>query len=275
LSNYLVGYFHNDYAITLKVTSNKIEGWKYLKARGSIRSHYKPVTSDYLSCISLNANEKAKLQEIGVDRISINSMNVMLLELNDSSRFQVLVLLLIESITGSLITAPSLLSVALEELSSLALAKTDKSPLSIKNKPVARKIRKELIDIIEEKDDELFSTDGKNIIINKINNLNSRPNFKKLSKPYELFEIELSAVELGSLNQRNNFLHGETYHRTNKAGIAEEINNLVLLKTMIRLYHLSSLLMMKLIGHSGIIPNHVKLHVNDRYTDDEPLYRKI
>lgn len=272
---YILGHFYNNYAITVKYKEGEIVGWKYNKTRGSIKSYYKPLNSDYESYLALSKEEKNEIKQLGMSRVSQSSINILCSRIAKSSRFQVLLLLLIESVNGSLISAPSLLSVALEELSSICLDREKKAPQPIKEKKKFREIRKKMLDVINEYDDECFSQDGKKILEKKIDNINSPPNSNKLLSPFIIYNIQLTDLEKDALQQRNKFLHGETYHRVNKNGGRQEIENVELFKTMLRLYHLTSILTLKLIGYEGVILNHVKTHINPDLTREEFLYREI
>lgn len=275
---YLTGYFHNNYGLVIQYDGDwdgTVKDWKYSKLRGSIKNFYKPHNVNFHSFVSLSAAEKAEVDLLDVKPVSQKVFQELCGKITSSSRYQVLILLLLEGISSTLITAPSLLSVALEEITTMICEKNKDRINPIKEKSLAQKVRKAMIEVLKGYKDQIDEP-GMKVIETRLNNLNSPTNSNKLVLPFELNGISLQESEVLAIKDRNKFLHGEVYHRVNESGDRVEIENLELLRIMLRLFHLISLLVLKDIGFSGVVLNHVKLHIKPTYQlENELLYRRI
>ncbi|MBB6107685.1 hypothetical protein SAMN05421821_101398 [Mucilaginibacter lappiensis] len=102
---------------------------------------------------------------------------------------------------------------------------------------------------------------GKGILDAKINSLNSPTNAKKLSRPFELFDIILPDEDVAILNTRNKFLHGTSPFGEDELAEKQEELEVIVNKLLFMLM----VLMFKHIGYSGHI-----IHYSDwikyRYT---------
>ena len=110
------------------------------------------------------------------------------------------------------------------------------------------KIREKFKTIIDEYEEQIGDY-GMAILNAKIENVNSPTNTKKLSKPFELYNIQLSKDDTEILGHRNKFLHGTAPFEEEK--LEEKHIDLVFISS--RLHFLLCTLMLKHIGYSGHI----------------------
>ena len=88
-----------------------------------------------------------------------------------------------------------------------------------------------------------ISEGGYDILTSKLANINSPTNREKLEKPFKLVGIELTQVELDSLEQRNSYLHGG---KPEDRGLSS-MSHLNALK----LHYLIGMLILKFFNYSG------------------------
>ena len=109
--------------------------------------------------------------------------------------------------TKLLLLKAGILSIALETITGFVSDENEKKMKPIADKKLSKKIIEKFKEVVNEY--ESFISDyGKNILTSKIDNINSPTNSKKLSKPFEIYNLKLSKTELEILNHRNKFLHG-------------------------------------------------------------------
>lgn len=151
-------------------------------------------------------------------------------------------------------------SIGIETIAGIIYEENQERINPIEDKVLAKKIINNVREVVNEYD--VFLTEyGKGILEGKINSLNSPTNAKKLSKPFELFDIILPDEDVAVLNTRNKFLHG-----TSPIGEDELADKQEELEAIVnKLLFMLMVLMLKHIGYSGHI-----IHYSDwikyRYT---------
>ena len=155
-------------------------------------------------------------------------------------------------------------SIGIETIASIIYEKNQERMNPIEDKNLAKKILNKFRDVINEYD-AFISEYGKTIIDAKINSLNSPTNAKKLSKPFELFDIILPDEDIAILNTRNKFLHGTSPLDENKT-----VDNQEELETIVnKLLFMLMVLMLKHVGYKGHIihfPDWIKYRYTSPYS---------
>ncbi|MCG8806470.1 hypothetical protein G1K75_12495 [Tenacibaculum finnmarkense] len=109
--------------------------------------------------------------------------------------------------TTFLLLRASIYSIALETITGFIYEENKTKLKPIPDKTLSKKIIKKLKEELNEY--ESFLSDyGNGVLNSKIENLNTPTNSKKLSAPFDIYNIKLSKDELAILNHRNKFLHG-------------------------------------------------------------------
>jgi hypothetical protein len=139
---------------------------------------------------------------------------------------------------------------------------------SKKFRSTLRQLKKHINEI--EDNDFNGQNEGKQIIINKLNNLNSIPNANGFLEVFKIMEIPLSDYDKYCLDQRNFFLHG------NKP-ITKENEDFELFKISLNTHFITCALILKYAGYQGKLKNYLKYQdlVNQTNSIDQPLFRKI
>lgn len=266
------GIFFNYSNVEMKIH----KGFRYLKLRKSINTIYAPVYNNPYSYkvekeVAEKFNKELKL-------ISEKQFSKLCREIYDSGSFTATILLILESMSSSLIMAPTGLSVVLESLTELICKENPEKIKPISVKRTAKSIRKELLNVIEKYSDELDSINnfGKDILIKKIQNINSPTNRDKLIKPFEILKIPITIEDKSVIDHRNDFLHGKItiYEKQDKKELEDENNRLFYL--MLKLFTLNSALVLKRIGFKNFIVNYPKVYFRDKkLLNDEEVYRRI
>lgn len=156
--------------------------------------------------------------------------------------------LLIES--GLLIGCPkaSLGAVALETITKKIDAELVKGQI-INDKKVIRGLKHKLIKVLKEHSDCL-NKEQISILSNKLNQINNKPNSKKLFEAFEYLGISLTDDEIDCINSRNLFLHGNLPKKKTDSWLKDD----ELLNIMAnRLVMLSSMLLLKLSDYDGYV----------------------
>ncbi|MES2574702.1 MAG: hypothetical protein V4572_07150 [Bacteroidota bacterium] len=182
----------------------------------------------------------------------------------NESDYAILILLIIESNVSSLILRPVGYSVALEKITNIITEENSglkPIPDKVLSKSFIQKIKSVLTEFTEQIN-AVGNKDSIRIIEKNIDRLNSPTNRDKLTKPFGIYGINLSDSELSVINDRNSFLHGRSIK-------AEDENSEFLKIYMITLClnKLVNKLILKHIGYSGYIINHLKS--NERSFESE------
>nr|HPH18556.1 hypothetical protein [Haliscomenobacter sp.] len=250
-------------------------GFKYSKFRPTMKPFYTPIhTNPYAFGIAQNEaiNWRERLQEL-----EENGFSKLCEKIHNSGKLSSIILLSLESISGSLLLAPSGLSVVLEGLTEIFSSENEDKLNPIKSKTLAGKIKRDLLEVLEKHTEELSNEDksAKNILKNKISNINSPTNKDKLLKPFEILDIPINDEDKNVINFRNDFLHGRITATEENDDENLEKENIRLYYITLRLYTLISALILKSIGYSGYILNLPKIHLKERKNLDEEYFRKI
>lgn len=129
-------------------------------------------------------------------------------KINQNKIFKRCIRLIIEgNQTKRSLLSAGIYSIALETITNIICEENEDRISPIPNKNIAKQIRSELKEVIIDNKEQL-SEYGLNILEARVNNINTPTNSKKLSKPFELYGLELSNEEKQILGHRNKFLHG-------------------------------------------------------------------
>jgi hypothetical protein len=195
-------------------------------------------------------------------------------KLYDAVDFSAAVLLMLEASVASLVFMPGGYAIVLESLADQIIGDlaTDLAPM---DKPLARKVRKELCAVIETECAHL-PKENREILLGKINNINQITNKSRLRTPFDLLDIPLNAMDLELINTRNDFLHGRIPDLTGEGDDrTEERMNKDLYYASVRFYTLLSRLILAWMGYENYVLNHAK--IQEKFTRiplDEDYYLK-
>lgn len=157
--------------------------------------------------------------------------------------------------TNLLLLRAGIYSIALETITGF-IYEENKSKL----KPIPdKKLSKKIIDKFKETLDEyecFLSDYGIEILNSKIANINSPTNSKKLSKPFEIYNLRLSKSELLILNHRNKFLHGTSPFSEDE--LKDKDNEIAYISK--KLLTLCNSLVLKYCGYSGYMVDYGGYH---------------
>lgn len=162
-------------------------------------------------------------------------------------------------------------SLVLETMTNIIYSESEKEMNPIQDTKLAGIIRDKLKRIVSEYE-EFIEDYGLQILTAKLDNINSPTNAKKLSKPFELYKIQLSKDDLQILGYRNKFLHGTSPYEEDE--IHEKQTDLVYISS--RLHFLVNALMLKYIGYRGHLINYPTIvQFNTKKELTEHLYKLI
>lgn len=171
------------------------------------------------------------------------------------SQYAALLLLVIESNKTSLILKPAGYSVALEKITNI-IAEENNGLKPITDKALSRLFTAEIKKVLDQFKDRIEAGGNKDsmvILTKNIYGVNNPTNKDKLTKPFEIYGIHLSEEENLAIGNRNDFLHGRPLEI--EEGSDEYIE---IYMNCLRLNKLVNKLILKHIGFSGPIVNHLK-----------------
>lgn len=146
-------------------------------------------------------------------------------------------------------------SIALETITSFIYEENKSKLKPIPDKKLSQKIIEKFKETLDEY--ECFISDyGNEILKSKINNINSPTNSKKLSKPFEIYNLQLSESELLILNHRNKFLHGTSPFSEEE--LKDKANEIAYISK--KLLTLCNSLVLKYCGYSGYMVDYGGYH---------------
>ncbi len=205
--------------------------------------------------------------------VSIIEFSKLCDNINSSIEFQSTLMLILESSEASLLFRPGGYAIALETLSDIIIGDLKLKLAPIKDKTLAKNIRKAFTDILDENSASIDPDDIKTLKI-RIDQFNQITNKSRLKAPFDLQGIELLKEDLDILETRNDFLHGRVPDIT-KAGEDRSLDriNKDLYYASIRLYTLLNILILKWIGYDNRVLNIPKIHegFTGIYLDEEPF----
>jgi hypothetical protein len=274
-----LGYFSGYYAgnrgyffAHTKMDMKHPKHFRCLAYRDSIKSGYQPVYSNAYGY--LPRSPLAKKYQPLLRPVTIKEFSVLCEKIYSSLDFASMIMLILESSVASLLFMPGGYAIAIETISDLIIDKKKLKLAPIHTKPAARKIRKELIEVLEKNSATISSIAT---LKKRVDNINQPTNKARLKAPFELLGIDLVEEDLKILETRNDFLHGKTPDLTKSGpdGSTNRINKDLFYCSM-RFYILLNLLILKLIGYDNKIVNYPKIH--EGYTEiklDEEPYRQV
>lgn len=239
---------------------------KYSRFIDSIETIYHPI---YTNAYGYTDDpKKAKLLNKSLKGISEEVFSKLCTKVYTSQDFAAALYIFLEGSNGSIQMMPGSYSMCLETLTGIIAAENEGKLSPIKSKTIAKKIRKDLVSVLEN-----YKTDIDpvyDVLKNRINNFNSPTNRDKLVKPFEILKIKLTSDDLECIDRRNDFLHG-------RRPTVEKGNDFnLILHTALKLVVLNSALILKYCGFSGKILNHPQIQSLITKIDlHEDIYRDI
>ncbi|WP_413534078.1 hypothetical protein [Empedobacter brevis] len=169
--------------------------------------------------------------------------------------YTILILLILEANASSLILRPAGYAVALEKITNI-IVEENKGLKPIPDKGLSKKFRQSLLDVLEHYNDDINNVgneDSVTILRKNIDKINNPTNRDKLLKPFEILKINISKEDEEAIDNRNKFLHGR------KIQTDENTEDYIkIFEITLRLNNLLNKLILKHIGFSGYVINHLK-----------------
>jgi len=169
-------------------------------------------------------------------------------------------------------TRPACLAVVMEGICNYILKKDEERLNPIKDKEVAKEIRKKIIVLLDGYKD-IIDKDDFLTLLKRIDNLNQPTNNEKLLRPYELLGIKLKSYEIKAIENRNNFLHANLQIKIgrdidNSSSIAHQL--FFTCNVLERLFYK---LVLKLINYKGTMLNNIIIneHIFGKIPDEKSL----
>lgn len=265
------GYF---FAYTNKAMKMP-EHFRCVALRDSIRSGYSPIYSNAFGYIHHDRPLAEKYYPL-LRPVSLNEFSLLCEKIHNSLDFSSTLMLILESSVASLLFMPGGYAIALETLSDLVIGKKKLKLAPIKDKSVNRKIRKEILEVLNANKSTILPDDI--VTLHKrVDQLNQTTNKARLKAPFDLLSIAICDEDLTILETRNDFLHGRVPDITN-AGENRSLEriNKDLYYCSIRFYTLLNMIILKWIGYDNRVVNFPKIH--EGYTQiriDEELFRQL
>ena len=268
-------FINNDGYFFQYETNSMIDtvGIAYRQMRGSIKCQYVPTYSNPYGYV--HNKEKADLYKDKVRTLSLQEFSKLCQFCHSNDDIKSILLLLIEVHTQTLVSAPGILSIALETLAKVIYEENETSLSPIKIKSTSRKLRKELLKTLDGFTDEI-DKEGKEIIKSRIDQINQRTNREKLLSPFNILKIPITSIDKEAIEQRNAFLHGRTPMvqdvEPKSVNEADKFRYYLYLK----LYVLVSSVIMKYIGFDNLVVNYPKIYEKGTGVGlNEEYYRQI
>ena len=265
------GYF---FAYTNKVMKQP-DHFRCMSLRDSIKSSYSPIYSNAYGYLHNDRPLAEKYNSI-LRPVSLNEFSILCEKIYNSLDFSSTLMLILESSVASLLFMPGGYAIALETLSDLIIGKTKLKLAPIQDKSISRKIRKEILEVLNKYSSKILPDDLA-IIHKRVDQLNQTTNKSRLKAPFDLLMISINDEDLRILETRNDFLHGRVPDLTN-AGVkrsTERINK-DLYYCSVKFYTLLNMIILKWIGYDNRVVNYPKIH--ERFTQirlDEESFRQI
>lgn len=273
---FLSADFHQNESFVLKSDTDDFKSvydLQYLQLRPSLSSHG--------TCNPIYKNPYGYTREdfivdaVGQQLTTIDSelFSKLVTKVHVDKDYAVLILLILEANTSSLILRPAGYSVALEKLTNI-IVEENKGLKPIPDKALSKRFRKELSEILvnlKTEIEQVGNEDSITILQKNIDKINNPTNRDKLTKPFEIYEIELNKVDIDAIDNRNNFLHGRNIKIEEGSDEFIEIWSISM-----RLNKIINKLILKHIGYTGYVINHLKHNeASLGYTVEENLFERI
>ena len=247
-------------------------GFLFSEFRDSIQLIYTPLYKNAYAYACID-NDIAKEYHDSLSEMTLNSFSVLCQKINDIPDFKVIILLILESCSSSLLLMPAGLSVALEALTNLLKKKNEKKK---RRKLDAIKTLKQCFIQELEKVKSKLHDEEELILRKKINDLDRPTNKSKLAMPFFEYGVLLNENDMNVINRRNHFLHGRVsmgYYKKKQ----DEKANREMLYSGLKLYTLMVSLILRWVGFEGYVLNHAKIYPENKHelTKEEPFFIKI
>ncbi|MHA3789977.1 hypothetical protein ACX0HA_17355 [Flavobacterium hauense] len=276
---YVTGLFAGNTGYFFSYSNKKLENFihfYYCSLRSEIKTFMNPINTNPFAWIlhdQKNADKILKQKKLRTLSQEEFSKLCNLLMKNDS--LLATLLLIIESGKASLIFRPSGYAIALESLAQIILGDDVEKNCPITSKPLSRKFRKELNEVLDKYVENEHFKDV-DTLRGKITHINQVTNKEKLTKPFKLLSINIDKEDEIVIGSRNDFLHGRVpdYKKLGD-GRSIELKDKDLHYASLRLYTLVNLLIFKFIGFDNYLINFAKIY--ERHTGyklKEEYYRK-
>lgn len=243
-------YFKSDNA-----DFDTITDFSYSKLRPSIDSHgtCNPIYSNPYGY----TRDEAVINSVGkeLDIFDSKLFSDLCSKIYQEEDYTILILLILEANVSSLILRPAGYAVALEKITNI-IVEENKGLKPIPDKELSKKFTQELLNVLEKQKDNINNVGNKDSIIilkKNIEKINNPTNRDKLLKPFEILKINLNKEDEEAIDNRNDFLHGRKI-QTNE----NSEDYIKIFEISLRLNNLLNKLILKHIGFSGYIINHLK-----------------
>lgn len=277
---YVTGYFVGNYGYYFSYSNKKMIEYNHFyftTLRNEIKTLMYPINTNPYSWTRNNKKYAEKLLKSKKLRpLSILEFSKLCNILLTNDEFTATLLLIIESGKASLIFRPSGYSIALETLSDIVIGNEKLKLSPINSKPVCKKFRKDLNDVLDKYSSCESFRDVKTLK-GRIEHINQMTNGERLKAPFSILEIDLLDEDLKVISSRNDFLHGRVPDfKDLGVNRSIELKDYDLYYATVRLYTLLNLLILKMIGFDNYVLNFAKIFEKDtKYKVKEKYYRKI
>jgi hypothetical protein len=257
------------------IANKQFAHFRYVALRDPIKSPYSPIYSNAYGYLNHNRSLVKKYYQL-LRPVSLNEFSILCEKVHNSLEFSSTIMLILESSIASLLFMPGGYAIALETLSDLIISSSKLKLAPIKDKPISRKIRKEMLEVLNNNSLTILP-DDLSTLHKRVDNLNQTTNKARLRAPFELLSIEINDNDLTILETRNDFLHGRVPDLTRVgANRSTERINKDLFYCSMKFYTLLNMIILKWIGYDNRIVNYPKIH--EGYTQislNEEPFRQV
>lgn len=258
---YICGFYAGDQGYCFVYDKPEMKTYSHFyfsEFRNSIKSFYTPINSNPYSYLSRH-EKKAESLMGKLRTLSLAEFSLLCQRLYDSNFFSSTLMLMIESSVASIRFMPGGYAIALESLSDIILGDNSLKLAPIKDKNLAKTIRKKCKQIIKEDGSELEEEDL-GTLIGRIDHLNQPTNKSLLKAPFDLLGIKLLPEDEAILKVRNELLHGRIPDIKNEGEKrSDRRQTMDLYYSAMRLYTLLNILVLKWVGYDNRVLNHPKI----------------
>lgn len=261
---YLDQYYYQTFDL---VDPNRIEHIRYEKKEQSAITQY-PLFDSFSFKQYVESLNRTDILRVVSDSMSIDVFSNLCFQIKTKESFSRACRLIVEgNQSKQTLLKAGILSIALETLSEMINNENIDKSKPIKDKNLERQLRKKVLESIQEFKGKI-SPSGMKIIESKINDLNKLPNSKKLSMPFEIYCIKLSAEDMEILNYRNSFLHGVIPKIPETKNVQVELEYITL-----KICFLLNCLILRYVGYTGHLINYPALfRKNNNESTGDHLY---
>lgn len=273
--SYLLGYLPQDEGYTFYYSDadlNEFVSYSYEELRNSIKTSYSPTNAN--SHAWIGDYEEASKYYGNVSEVTTSQLSKLCSLVHESDEIKAILLLVLESMKGSLLSMPAGLSVALEGLSEYFYEQNTEVFNPITDPALSKQIRNELKATLAKYKGHK-GVQGYPVLEAKINELNRPSNADKLKAPFTVLDITLTPQEEEAIMYRNDFLHGNINLKPGKKS-AKKTYEMDSYEIALRIYTLINAIILKKIGYSGYLLNYAKIQERGMGKHfAEPYYRTL